>query len=113
MVWHSIIAPLFSSPFTTLVTILGGLGGCLGFLTFSLLAFEFIGLALFCVAIVLIVTTFATRPTGDATPEVIVMVHCFSIYSVLLSFLLQHAPTAVITVRGMKRLPLVIDRFTV
>ena len=106
MVGGSILATPFSSPFTTLVTILGGFGGCLGFLAFSLLAFEFITLALFYVAFVLVVTTFATKPTGDGTPEVIMMVHCFSIFSVRMSFQLQHTPTAMIVVRGMTRPPL-------
>ena len=85
----------------------------MGFLAFSLLAFEFITLAPFYVAFVLVVTRFATKPTGDGTPEVILMVHCFSIFSVQLSFQLQHAPTAMIAVRGMTRPPLVIDRFIV
>ena len=108
----SLPAP-FPPPLRPLRTILGGFGGCLGFLAFSLLAFQFITLALFYVALVLVVATFATRPTGDGTPEVILMVHCFSIFSVLLSVQLQHASTSMIGVRGMTRPPLVIYRFTV
>ena len=83
------------------------------FLAFSLLAFEFTTLVLFSVEFVLLVTTFATNPSGDGTPEVILMVHCFSMSSVLLSFQLQHAPTAMLTVRNMTRLHLVIHRFAV
>ena len=79
----------------------------------SLLAFEFVTLALFYVAFVLVVTMFATKPTSDGTSEVILMVHCFSIFSVLLSFQLQHATTVMIAVRGMTTPPIVIDRFAV
>ena len=82
-------------------------------LPFSLMPFQFMILALLNVAFVLIVTTFATEPTGDSTPEVILMIHCFSIYSVLLSFHWQHAPTAMIAVRSMTRSPLFTDWFTV
>ena len=85
----------------------------MGSLAFRLLVFEFVTLALFYVAFVLVVTTFATKSTGDGTPEVILMFHCFSIFGVLLSLLLQHATTAMIAVRGMTGPPLVIDRFTV
>ena len=85
----------------------------MGFLAFRLLAFEFVTLLLFYVESVLVLTLFATKPTGDGTPEVILMVPCFSIFSVLLSFQLQHATTAMIAVRGMTRPPLVIDRFIV
>ena len=113
MVGGSILATPFSSPFTILVTILGGFGGCLGFLAFSPLAFDYITLALSYVAFVLVVTTFATKPTGNGTPEVILMVHCFSMFSVLLSFQLELAPSAMIAVGGMTRPPLVIDRFRV
>ena len=67
----------------------------------------------FFVAFILVVTTIATKATGDGTPEAILMVHCFFIFSVLLSFQLQHAPTAMIAVRGMTRPPLVVDRFAV
>ena len=107
-----LVTPCFS-PSTTLVTITFGCRGCLGFLALSLVAFEFVTLALFHLAFVLVVTTFAKKPTGDGTPVVIVMVHCFSILTVLLSFPLQHATNAMITVRAMTRPPLVIDRFTV
>ena len=113
MVGDSILASPFASPFTTPVSNLGGFGGCLGFLAFSLLMFQFITLALFNVAFVLIVTTVATKPTCDGTSEVIVMVHCFSIFSVLLPFQLQHAPNAIIAFRRMTRPSLVIDRFEV
>ena len=113
MVGGSIIATPFSSPFTTLVTILGAFAGCLGFLALSLLALEFVTLALFYVAFVLVATTFATKTSGDGTPEVILMVHCFSIFTVLLSFQLQHATIAMIAGRGMTRPPIVIDRFIV
>ena len=82
----------------------------MGSLAFSLLAFEFVTLALFYVAFPLVMTTFATKPTVDGTPEVILMFHGFSIFGVLLSFQLQYATTAMIVVRGMTRLPLVIDR---
>ena len=92
---------------------LGILKGGLAFLAFSLLAFEFVTLALFYVAFVLVVTRFATKPTGDGTPEVILVVHCFDIFGVLLSFQLQHATTAMIAVRGMTRPPLVIGGFIV
>ena len=64
-------------------------------------------------AFVLVVMMFATEPAGDGTPEVILMVHGFSIFSVLLSLQFQHAPTAIIAVRGMTRPPFVIDRITV
>ena len=113
MVGGSILATPFSPSFTTLVTIPGGFGGGLVFLPFSLLAFEFVTLALFYVAFVLLLTTLSTKPTGDGTPEVMLMVHCFLIFGVLLSFQLQHATTAMIAVRGMTRPPLVVDRFTV
>ena len=107
MIWGSILATPFASPFTTLVSILGGFGGCvLGFLRFSLLAFEFFTLTPFYVAFVLVETTFATKPTGNATPEVILVVHCFSMFSLLLSLELQHATTVMIAVRGMTRTPL-------
>ena len=113
MVGVSFLATAFASPFTTLVSILGGFRGCLGFLAFSLLATEIITLALFDLAFVPVVTAFATKPTGDGTREVILMVHCFSIFRVLLSFQLQHTPTAMIAVTGMTRSHLVIDSFTV
>ena len=56
---------------------------------------------------------FATVPTGDGTPEMIVMGQCLSIITVLLSFQLQHTTTAIVAVRGMIVSSLVIDRFTV
>ena len=66
----------------------------------------------FYVTFVLVVTTFATLTTGDGTPEMVLMGHCFSIFGVLLSFHLQHTTTAEVAVRGMTRSPLVIDRLT-
>ena len=78
--------PPLASSFTTLVPILGRSGGSLGFLAFSLLAFVFITLTFFDVTFVLVLTTFATIPTGDGTPELILMGHCFTIFSTLLSF---------------------------
>ena len=48
-----ILATPFLSPFTTLVTILGKFGGYLRFVAFSLLAYEFITVALLYVAFVL------------------------------------------------------------
>ena len=67
----------------------------------------------FDMTFVLVVTTGATIPTGDATPEMILMYHCFPSFGVLLSFQLQHTTTAMVAVRGMTGLSLVIDRFTV
>ena len=67
----------------------------------------------FYVSFVLVATTFATVPTGDGTPEMIVMGHCFFIFSVLLSFQLQHTATAMVAVRGMTGSSLVIDRLQV
>ena len=113
MVGGAILATPFASPFTTLVSILGGFGGSWVFLGFSFLTLEFITLAPFYVAFVLVLMTFATKTGGDGTPEVILMAHCFSIFGVLLSFQLQHTPTAVIAIMGMTRSPLVIDRFAV
>ena len=91
----------------------GSSGGCLGFLAFSLLLFVFVTLIFFDVTFVVIVTMFATISTGDSTPEMIVIGHCFPIFSVLLSFQLQHTTTAMVAVRGMTGPFLVIDRFTV
>ena len=85
----------------------------MGFLAFSLLPFVFVTLTFFCVTFVLVVTKFATVPTGDGTPEMILMDHCFPILSVLLSFELKHTTTAMVAVRGMTGSSLVIDRFTV
>ena len=64
-----------------------------------------LSLSRFYVAFVLVATTFATRPTGDGTPEVIPMVHCFSFFGMPMSFQLRHATTAMIAVRGMTRPP--------
>ena len=83
------------------------------FLALSPLTLEFITLAPFYVAFVLVMTTFAIKAAGDGTPEVMLMVHCFSIFSVLLSFQLQHTSTAVIAVRGLTSSTLVIDMFRV
>ena len=62
---------------------------------------------------VLVVTTFATVPTGDGTREVILMGHCFPTFCVQLFFPLQHTSTAMVAVRGMTGSSLVIDRLTV
>ena len=67
----------------------------------------------FFVPFVLVVTTFATVPTGDGTPEMILMGHRFPIFSVLLSFQLQHTTTSTVAGRGMTGSSLVIDRLTV
>ena len=67
----------------------------------------------FFVTFVLVVTTFATVTTGDGTPEMVLMGHCFPSLSVLLSLQLQHTTTAVVAVRGMTRSSLIIDRLTV
>ena len=99
--------------FTTFIPILGVSGGCLGLLAFSLLPLEFITLAFLYVTFVLVVTTFATIATGDGTPEMILMGHSFPILGMLLPLHLQHTATAAVTVRGMTRSPVVIDRFTV
>ena len=56
------------------------------FLVFSLLAFVFIPPTFFDVTLVLVVMNFATIPTSDGTPEMILMGHRFPILSVLLSF---------------------------
>ena len=100
------LPPRFPPPFTTRVTILGGFGGSLVFLALNLLAFQFVTLALLYVAFVLVVTTPATKTTGDGTHDIILMVHYFSIFSVLLSSQLQHATTATIAVRGITTPPL-------
>ena len=73
----------------------------------------YLPLTFFDVTFVLVVTTFATIPTGDATPEMILMGRCVPIFSVLLSFQLQHTTTAMVAVMGMTGPSLVIDRFTV
>ena len=102
-----------ASSFTTVVPILGSSGGCLGFLAFSFLPFVFVTLTFFYVTFVLVVTAFPTVPTGDGTPEMILMGHCFPVFSLLLSFQLQHTTTALLAVRGMTGPSLVIDRLTV
>ena len=85
----------------------------MGLLVLSLLPFVFLTLAFFNVTFVLEVTTFATVTTGDGTPEMVLMGHCFPIFGMLLSFHLQHTTTAEVAVRGVTRSPLVIDRLTV
>ena len=85
----------------------------MGLLAFSLLPFVFVTLTFFYVTFVLVVTTFATVTTGDGTPDMVLIGQCFAIFSVLLSFLLQHTTTAVVAVRGMTGSCIVIDRFTV
>ena len=72
--------------FSTWFSVLGGFGRSLVFLPFSLFAFEFIALTLFHVAFVLLVTMFATESTGAGAFEVILVVHCLFIFSVLLRF---------------------------
>ena len=109
----SIFATPLATSFTTFIPFLGVFGRCLGLLAFGLLTLEFITLAFLYVTFVFVVTTFATIPTGDGTPEMILMGHRFPILAMLLSFHLQHTATAVIAVRGMTRPPLVIDRFAV
>ena len=119
MVSASTLATPLASTLTPLVSILGGRVGATGrfggpvFLAFSLLAFEFITLTLFDMAFVLIMTTFATEAAGDSAPEVILMVHCFSIFSMLLPLQLQQASTAMVAIRGMTRSPSIIDRSAV
>ena len=73
----------------------------------------FVTLTFVDLTFVLIVTTFAALPTGDGTPEMILMGHCFPIFGVLLSLQLQHATTAMVAVRGMTGSSRVIDRLTV
>ena len=85
----------------------------MGFLAFSLLLFVFVTLLFPYVTFVLVVTTLATVPTRDGTPEMILMGYCFPILSVLLFFQLQHTATAMVAVRGMTGSSLVIDRLTV
>ena len=65
------------------------------------------------VTFVFVVTTFATIATGDGTPDMILMGHRFPILAMLLSLHLQYTATALISVRGMTRPPLVIDRLAV
>ena len=106
----STLATPLPSSFTTLVPILGSSGG---FLAFSLLPLVFVTLTFLDVTFVLVVTTFATVPTGDGTPEMILMGYRFPIFIALLSLQLQHTTTAMVAVRGMTGSSLVIDRLTV
>ena len=78
----------------------------LGLLAFGPLTLEFLTLAFLCVTFVFVVTKLATIPTGDGTPEMILMGHRFSILGMLLWFHLQHTATALIAVRGTTRPPL-------
>ena len=73
----------------------------------------FVTLTFFDVTFVLVVTSFATLTTADGTPEMVLMGHCFAIFSVLMSIQLQHTTTAVVAVKGMTGCSLVIDRLTV
>ena len=85
----------------------------MGFRAFSPLPFVFVTLTFFYVTFVLVVTTFATVTTGDGTPVMVLMGHCFPIFTVLLSFPLPHTTTVVVAVRGMTGSSLVIYRLTV
>ena len=67
----------------------------------------------FYVTFVLVVTMFATVTTGDDTPEIVPMGHCFPIFRVLLLFQLQHSTTAEVAVKGMTMPPLVSARLAV
>ena len=109
----SIFATPLANSFTNFLPIRGSSGGCLGLLAFGLLTLEFITLAFLDVTFVFVMRTLATIPTGDGTPEMVLMGHRFPILGMLLSFHLQHTATAEIAVRGMTRSPLVIDRFAV
>ena len=102
-----------ASSYTTLSPIRGSSGGCLGLVAFSLLPLVFVTLTFFYVTFVLVVTTFATVTTGDGTREMVLMGHCFPIFSVLLLFQLQHTTIAVVAVKGMTGSSLVVDSFTV
>ena len=112
MVRGSTFAIPLATTFTTFIPILGSSGGCLGLLAFSLLPLVFVTLSFLYVTFDLVVTTFATVTTGDGTPEMVLMGHSFPIFSVLLSFHLQHTTTAVVAVWGMTRSLFVIYRFT-
>ena len=107
----SLTTPLATS--FTFIPIRGISGGRRVLLALRLLTLEFVTLAFLDVAFVLIVTTLATVTTGDGTPEVVLMGHSFPIFSMLLTFHLQHTATAEIAVRGMTRSPLAIDRSAV
>ena len=80
----------------------------MGLLAFDLLPFVFVTLTFFYVTFVLVMTTFATVTMDDGTPEIVLMGNCFPIFSVPLSFQLQHTTTAVVAVRGMTGSSLVI-----
>ena len=67
----STLATPLASSFPTLVPVLGSSGGCLGFLAFRRLPFEFLTLTFFYVTFVLVVTMFATVPTGEVGRYVI------------------------------------------
>ena len=75
----SIFATPLATSFTTFIRILGVFGGCLGLLAFGLLTLEFITLAFLYVTFVFVVTTFATKATGEGTPEMILIGHRFPI----------------------------------
>ena len=107
------LPPPLPPPLETLIIIVGSSGGCLGFLAFSLLSFVFVTLTFFYVTFVLVVTMFATVTTGDGTPGMVLVGHCFPIFSVLLSFQLQHTTTASVANRGMTGSSLFIDTLTV
>ena len=96
-----------------LILILGSSGGRLGFLAFSLLPFVSVTVTFCYVTFVIVVMTFGTVTTGDGTPEMVRMGHCFPFFSVLLSFQLQQTTTAMVAVWGMTGSSLVIDRLTV
>ena len=112
-VWGSTLATPLTTTFTTLISILGSSGGCLGLLAFSLLAHVLVTLSFLYVTLVLLLTTFATITTGGGTPEVVLMGQSFPIFGVLLSIHLQHTTTAVVAVRGMTSSPFIIDRLAV
>ena len=82
----SIFATPLATSFTTFIPIRGISGGRLGLLAFRSLTLEFVTLAFLDVAFVLVVTTFATVTTGDATPEMVLFGHSFPIFGMLLTF---------------------------
>ena len=102
-------APL-PPPLQPLSPFWGVLEGALGFMAFSLVPFVSATLRFFYVTFVLALTTFATVTTGDGTPEMVLMGHWFPIFSLLLSFQLQHTTAAMVAVRSMTGSSLVIDR---
>ena len=79
----STLATSLASSFTTVIPILESSGGCLGFLASSLLPCVFVTLTFFFVTFALVVTMFATVTTGDGTPEIVLMGHCFPIFLVI------------------------------